>query len=177
MNPFHVDWRGVFVPTVGLAELFVRGTGMYLCILAAMRALRRQKGALNTADLLVLIVVADAAQNAMAAQYTSLTEGVVLVATIFFWDYALDALAFRFAFFRKLLNDPPLPLVKDGKLQRKNMRREMLTKDDVMEQLREHGIDDISLVRQCCLESDGHFSVMKYRTADEDDPQNVALVG
>jgi len=174
MNPFHIDWRAMFVPTVGLAELFIRGSAMYLGILAAMRVLRRQKGALNTADLLVLIIVADAAQNAMSAGYTSLTEGLVLVGTIFLWDYALDSLAFRFEFFRKLLNDPPLPLVKEGKLQRSNMRKEMLTKEDVMEQLREHGIDDLLLVKQCCLESDGHFSVVKFEADGEQVPPNTA---
>ena len=161
MNPLHIDWHGVWVPTVGLLELFFRGTVMYLGILAAMRMLRRQKGALSSADLLVVILVADAAQNAMSAQYNSLTEGIVLVSTIYFWEYVLDALAFRFPAFRKLLNDPPLPLVKDGKLQRQNMRKEMLTRDDVMEQLREHGVNDIAQVKQCALESDGHFSVIK----------------
>lgn len=170
MNPLHIDWHAVLVPTVGLLELFVRGTVMYLGILAAMRMLRRQKGALSSADLLVVILVADAAQNAMSAQYNSITEGIVLVGTIYFWEYLLDALAFRFDFFRKLLTEPPLPLVKNGKLQRQNMRKEMLTKDDIMEQLREHGIDDIADVKQCALESDGHFSVIKF---DDDDGDNV----
>lgn len=167
MSMFDVDWRAVFIPTVGLAELVVRGSIMYFGILMLMRLLRRQKGALNTADLLVLIIVADAAQSGMAAQYTSVSEGMILVGTIFFWDYALDALAFVSPSFRKLLNDPPLPLVKDGQLQRHNMRKEMLTKEDVLEQLREQGVDDIADVRQCCLESDGHFSVIRMSGASE----------
>ena len=162
MNPLHVDWHGVLVPTVGLLELFIRGTVMYLVILAAMRTLRRQKGTLSGADLLVVILVADAAQNAMSAQYNSLTEGLVLVATIYFWEFALDMLAFRYPAVRNLLNEPPLLLVKEGQLQRQNLRKEMLTKDDVMEQLREQGVDDIAQVKQCSLESDGHFSVIKF---------------
>lgn len=174
MHPLHIDWHAVFVPTVGLAELFIRISAMYLGILVAMRVLRRQKGALHTADLLVLIIVADAAQNGMSADYTSLTEGFVLVGTIFLWDYVLDTLAFRFKFFHRLLHEPPLPLVKDGKLQRNNMRKEMLTKDDVMEQLREHGIDDVSRVKQCCLESDGHFSMIKFEEEVEYVPGNIA---
>ena len=169
MNPLHIDWHGVFVPTVGLAEQFVRGTVMYLAILAAMRMLRRQKGTLSSADLLVVILVADAAQNAMSAQYNSLTEGLVLVGTIYFWEYSLDMLAFRYTAVRKFLNEPPLLLVKEGKLQRQNMRKEMLTKDDVMEQLREQGVDDITQVKQCALESDGHFSVIKV----DDDRRDV----
>ncbi|MBC8090121.1 MAG: DUF421 domain-containing protein [Phycisphaerae bacterium] len=161
MPVFQVDWQAVFVPTVALLELFVRGSAMYLGILVFMRVLPRQRGALSTADLLVLIIVADVAQNGMSAQYTSLTEGFVLVGTIFFWDYLLDKLAFHSPVFRKVLNDPPISLVKDGQLQRRNMRKEMLTKEDVIEQLREQGVDDIRQVRQCCLESDGNFSVIR----------------
>ncbi len=83
MSFMQIDWRALVVPTVGLAELFIRGSVMYLGMLILMRLLRRQKGALNTADLLVLIVIADAAQNGMASEYTSLTEGLFLVGTIF----------------------------------------------------------------------------------------------
>lgn len=145
---------------------------MYLGILALMRTLRRQKGTLSSADLLVVILVADAAQNAMSAQYNSVTEGIVLVVTIYFWEYVLDMLAFRFPAFHKLLNDPPLPLIKDGRLQRHNMRKEMLTKDDVMEQLREQGVDDIAQVTRCTLESDGHFSVIKTGESSRRVPQH-----
>ena len=161
MNPLHIDWHAAFVPTIGLLELFLRGSVMYLAILAAMRMFRRQKGSLNGADMLVILLVADAAQNGMSAQYNSITEGLVLVGTIYFWEYVLDSLAFRSPTFHKILNEPPLPLVKDGKLQRQNMRKEMLTREDVMEQLREQGVDDLSQVRHCALESDGHFSVIK----------------
>ncbi len=161
MSPFQVDWHAVFVPSMALLELFVRGTAMYLGILVFMRLLNRQKGALSTADLLVLIVVADAAQNAMSAQYTSLTEGIFLVGTIFLWDYVLDRLSYHSPAFRKLLSEPPVLLIADGQLQYRNLKKEMLTRDDVLEQLREQGVDDIKHVRKCCLESDGHFSVIR----------------
>lgn len=161
MSVFAVDWRALFAPTVGLAELFIRGSAMYLGILVAMRVLRRQKGGTSTADLLVLVVVADAAQNAMSAEYHSLTEGFLLVATIFFWDYVLDLLSFRSKLFRKLLTEPPLELVVNGQLQRNNMRREMFTREDILAQLREQGIEDLACVKQMCLESSGHFSVIK----------------
>lgn len=149
------------MPTVSLLELFLRASAVYLGILVAMRVLRRQKGGLNAADLLVLIIVADAAQNAMSSDYSSLTEGAVLVGAVFFWDYALDALSFRYESIRKLLNAEPLLLIQDGELQRKNLRAEMLTVDDVMEQLREQGIDNLRAVKKCCLEADGHFSVIR----------------
>lgn len=171
MQPFSVDWDAVFVPTLALAELFLRGTIMYLGMLMLMRIMRRQKGALNTADLLVLLVVADAAQNGMTSRYDSVTEGLFLIGTIIAWDYALDRLAFHWPAFRRMLHEAPLLLIKDGQLLRHNMRREILTKDDVMQQLREHGVDDIRDVQTCHLEPDGQFSVVRFDGGSAEIPQ------
>lgn len=105
MHPITaVDWHALFVPTVSLLELILRGSVMYLAVFAAMRVFRRESGALSTADLLVVVLVADAAQNAMASEYHSLTEGAVLVATIFAWNYGLDWLGFHFPGVHRLLN-------------------------------------------------------------------------
>jgi uncharacterized membrane protein YcaP (DUF421 family) len=165
-----VDWAAMFKPTMSLPELFLRGSAMYLAIFAFMRLFNRQRGALNAADFLVIVLVADAAQNAISADYRSITEGIVIVATIFMWDIALDALSFRSKWFHRLLNGAPVSLVEDGRLNWRHMRREMLTKDDVLEQLREQGIDDVSEVRRCFLETDGHMSVVKYDKGDDAPP-------
>lgn len=156
-----VDWRGLFVPTVSLVELVIRGTVIYLLVFAAMRIFRRESGALNTADLLVVVLVADAAQNAMASNYHSVTEGIVLVATIFAWNYGLDWLGYRFPAMHRLLNPSPLLLIKDGRPQWRNLRAEMLTRSDLAEQLREQGIADFAEVSRCYLEGDGRLSVIR----------------
>ena len=144
MHPvLAIDWREVFVPSMSLLELVFRGSILYLTILALLRILRREAGAMSTADLLVIVLVADAAQNAMAAEYKSITEGIVLVATIFAWNYALDWLGYRYRWVYRLLHPAPLLLVKDGRVQRRNLRSELLTLDDLLEQLREQGIDDV----------------------------------
>jgi uncharacterized membrane protein YcaP (DUF421 family) len=57
---------------------------------------RRQTGGLSTPDVLLVILLADAAQNGMADQYRSVTEGVMLVGTIIFWNFAIDWLGFIF---------------------------------------------------------------------------------
>jgi len=165
-----IDWHELLVPSVSLAELVLRGSAMYLFILAAMRLFRREAGALGTADLLVIVLVADAAQNAMAAEYHSLTEGVVLVATIYGWNYLLDWLAFRSPAVYRLLNHAPLPLVRDGRVLRKNMRSEMLTLEDLMEQLREQGVERVADVKRCFLESDGRLSIIRRKDDDGDRP-------
>jgi uncharacterized membrane protein YcaP (DUF421 family) len=168
-DPFSVDWHTLFVPSVGLLELFVRGSIMYLLILAAMRIFRREAGALSIPDLLVVVLVADAAQNAMAAEYHSVTEGALLVATIFFWNYTLDWLSYRSRWVYRLLHPAPLPLVKNGQVQRRNLKAELLTMDDLQAQLRQHGIENLAEVKLCCLETDGHLSVIRREPADTED--------
>ena len=165
-----VDWHKMFVPSVSPLELVLRGSVMYLAILAAMRVFRRQAGSLNTADLLVVVLVADAAQNGMASEYYSVTEGLVLIATIYAWNYLLDVAAYRWPAVHQLLNAPPLPLVTDGQVVRRNLRQEMLTLDDLMEQLREQGVERLSEVRHCCLEGDGHLSVIRRKEGEEGPP-------
>lgn len=156
-----IDWNRLLVPTVSLLELVLRGSIMYLLIFAAMRILRRESGTLSTADLILVVLVADAAQNGMASEYGSITEGAVLVATIFAWNYGLDWLGFRYRWAHRLLNPSPLLLVRDGNIMRKNLRSEMLTLDDLREQLREQGIEDVAEVKQSYLEADGRLSVIR----------------
>jgi len=171
MHPITaVDWHALLVPTVSLLELVLRGSVMYLFVLAAMRFFRRESGTLSTADLLVVVLIADAAQNAMASEYHSLTEGVVLIATIFAWNYGLDWLGFRFARLHRLLNPPPLLLIENGRLLGRNLRAELLTKADLAAHLREQGIEDFAEVSRCYLEGDGRLSVIKRSTDRETRP-------
>ena len=173
MHPITaVDWHSMLVPSVSLLELVLRGSALYLLVFAAMRVFRREAGALSTADLLVVVMVADAGQNAMASDYHSLTEGVVLVATIFAWNYGLDWLAFRFPAMRRLLSPPPLLLVENGRIHRRNLRAEMISRADLAEYLREQGIDDVSQVSRCYLEGDGHVSVIKHSPPDHQSTAN-----
>ena len=160
------DWRQMFVPSVSPLELILRGTIMYLAILAAMRIFRRQAGSRTPADLLVVVLVADAAQNGMASEYHSVTDGLVLVGTIYLWNYLLDAAAFRCA--RSTGCSTRRRSHWCGRAGgAANLRQEMLTLDDLMEQLREQGVERLSDVRTCCLEGDGHLSVIRRKDGDE----------
>jgi uncharacterized membrane protein YcaP (DUF421 family) len=157
----RIDWNSVFVPTVSLVEIVLRGTLVYLLLFLLMRVLRREAGALGISDLLVVVIIADASQNAMSSDYKSVTEGAVLVGTIIFWDYSLDWLGYKFPALGRLLRPAPLPLVKDGSALRRNMRKEMISMEELMSQLREEGVERLSEVKRCYLEGDGHISVIK----------------
>jgi uncharacterized membrane protein YcaP (DUF421 family) len=158
---FEIDWQSIFVPTESLLEIIIRGTIMYLVMFALLRIFRRQAGAVGIADLLVIVVIADAAQNGMAGDSKSVTEAVLLIVTIVLWDYVFDLLGYKSRFFERILEPKALPVVEDGKLMRSNMKSEMITYDELMSQMRQQGIEDIGDVKKACLESDGHFSFIK----------------
>lgn len=158
-----IDWKAIFLPDAPLIEIILRGSIMYLALFILLRViLKRQAGALGMTDLLLITLLADASQNGMAGDYRSLPDGIALVATISFWDYALNWLSYRSSLLRRLIEQPPLPLIKNGQLVRENMRKELITKADLMGQLREQGVSHVAEVKHAYIESDGQISVIQY---------------
>jgi uncharacterized membrane protein YcaP (DUF421 family) len=158
-----MDWKLIFLPDIPLLEIILRGSVMYITLFVLLRVvLKRQTGSLGMTDLLLITLIADASQNAMAGGYNSVLSGIVLVCTIMFWSYLFDWLGFKFPWFGRLVEPAPLPLIKDSKLLRRNMRRELITDEELMSQLREQGLDDISKVKEAYIESDGRISVVPY---------------
>ena len=157
-----VDWSAVFIPSLGVLEVVARGTLMYLALFAILRFIaRRQAGQFGPADLLVVVLIADAAQNGLGKDYQSVTEGIVLVLTIVFWEYVIDWLAWRFPALRPVLTAPSLKLIENGHLVPDALRAEMLTEDELMSQLRQNEVEDVREVRLARLEGDGRISVLK----------------
>lgn len=156
----YPDLRSMFVPSLSLAEIILRGTVIYLFLFALLRVLRREAGAIGVGDLLVVVLIADAAQNAMAGEYKSITEGAVLVATIASWDYLLNWLGYRCPWLQRLLRAAPLPLIMEGRVLRKNLRQELITVEELMSELRQQGVESAGQVSRCYLEGDGHFRVI-----------------
>jgi uncharacterized membrane protein YcaP (DUF421 family) len=164
----EVNWYEIFVPQNPIAGIFVRGTATYLMLFLILRfLLKRQSGVIGIADLLVIVLIADAAQNAMAAEYKSITEGLLLVLTIVFWNYAVDWLGFRFPALQRLVRPPPLLLIEDGQMLRRNMRQEMITPEELNSQLRQQGIESCSEVKRAYIEGDGRISVIKHQKEPE----------
>ena len=168
---FKIDWDKLFAIDTPLLEIFIRGSIMYLSIYFLLRfVLKRQAGSLGVADVLVLVLIADAAQNAMAADYTSIPDGLLLVSTIVFWSYTLDWLGYRFPVIERVLNPAPLRLIKDGRVLREHLKKEFISEEELMSQLRQHGISDPKKVKEANIEGDGHISVIK----EEEEPAKRA---
>ncbi len=158
----QIEWNELFIPTHGILEMFARGTIMYLALFAIFRFIvQRQRSAIGIPDVLVIVLIADAAQNGFAREYRSITEGIFVVLTIVFWDFLLDWLGYRSKFFAWLVRPAPLPLVRQGELIRRNLRQEMISVDELRGAARQQGIASLKDVRAAHLEPNGDISFIK----------------
>ncbi|RIK97215.1 MAG: DUF421 domain-containing protein [Proteobacteria bacterium] len=162
------DWRSLFSFEVSPIEILLRGSVMYLSLFALLRAvLKRETGSTDISDLLVVVLIADAAQNGMAGQYRSLPDGLLLVGTILFWSHALNWLGYHFPALQQWVHAAPLPLVRDGEMLRRNMRHELITADELHSLLRQQGVEDLAQVKVASMESNGVLSVIRREGDDE----------
>jgi uncharacterized membrane protein YcaP (DUF421 family) len=157
-----MEWQSMFEPSIPLLEAFIRGTVMFLVLFLLMRVVgQRESGALGLTDVLLVVLVAEAASVGLHGEAETITDALVVVAAILFWSVAVDALAYRFPRLAPLLKARPRQLISNGELNRKVMRREFMNEDEVLSQLRLHGIEDIAQVERACLEPNGMISVLR----------------
>lgn len=143
-------------------HMIVRGSVVYWFLFLVFRfVLRRDVGSMGVADLLFVVLVADAASNAMQGEYRSINDGLVLLSTLIGWNFALDWLSFRSPAIARFLEPLPEVLVRHGRVNRKALKREMITMEELEAKLREEGVERIEEVRAARLESDGRLSVLK----------------
>lgn len=158
-----IDWSAIFAINTPLLEIFVRGTLVYLALFLMLRVImKRQTGGVGITDVLVIVMIADAAQNAMSDDYRSVPDGLLLVAVIMFWDFVIDWLTFHMPWFSRLVDPEPVQLIKHGRILRANLRRELITLEELESQLRLQGVDDPRMVKCAYVESDGKISVVTY---------------
>ena len=157
-----LHWGELFGLSVPPLELVVRGSALYLFLLVLFRVvIKRRMGAIGMADILVLVIISDASQNAMAGEYKTVTDGFILISTIIAWNYLFDWAGYHFPRLQKLLEPAPLLLNRDGRVLRRNLRVEYVSDQELESQLREHGVDDPAEVEKAYLEPDGQFTVIK----------------
>jgi uncharacterized membrane protein YcaP (DUF421 family) len=165
--PDLADLADLFAREFPVWHMVLRGTVVYWFLLLVFRfVLRRDIGSMGVADLLFVVLVADASSNAMQGEYKSINDGLVLLSTLIAWNFGLDWLSYRSPAVARFLEPVPEVLVRHGRLNRRAMRREMITIEELEGKLREQGIEDIAQVRVARLESDGTLSVFKRRGRD-----------
>jgi uncharacterized membrane protein YcaP (DUF421 family) len=151
----------LFHNNVDLLEIVARSTIVYFVILVGLRiGGKREIGQMTAFDLAVILLIANAVQNAMVGSDVSVTAGATAAAVLFAENYAVGFLRERWPWLRKLLEGEPTLLVQDGKYIEENMEREDIDEEMVEMSMREHGIQDLGQVKLATLETDGSISVV-----------------
>jgi uncharacterized membrane protein YcaP (DUF421 family) len=142
-------------------EIAIRTAIVYLAILFGLRLFgKRQLGQMSTGDLVMILLIANAVQNAMVGPDVSLSGGLVAAAVLLVMNFAVVRLLGLTPLGERLLEGGPTLLVKDGALVPHGLRHEGLAPEEVETAIREHGITDVSGVRAAYLEPDGTISVI-----------------
>jgi len=157
-----LNWAEMFRLSTPLGESFLRGTVMFLAIYAITRVVgKREVGAHSLTDLLVVVLVAQAAAPGLVGESRGIPDSLVLVATIYGWSVAIDAIAYRWPVLLPVLKSRAVPLIRDGQLNQKALRREFIQREELMAELRLHGISDVKQVARAYLEPNGSVSVIR----------------
>ena len=151
----------VLTTTVPLWEIVLRTAAVYIAVLGLLRlGGKRELGQMSPADFVVILIIANAVQNAMNGGDASLTGGIVSAATLLGMNYALGRFGRGVPFFGRLFAEEPTLLLQDGKLITDALAREHVDVEEIKMAAREHGIADLENVAAAVLEVDGSISII-----------------
>ncbi len=145
-----------------LLEIVLRSVFVYFFVLLGMRITgKREVGQMTPFDLVLLLLIANAVQNAMTGPDTSVSGGMIAAATLLTANFLVSWLTWRFGKFQRFMGGTPTPLIHQGQIIQINLNKERITLEDLDQALREHGIPNISEVAMAMLEIDGSISIIK----------------
>jgi len=147
--------------------LWVAGktTIIYIFLVSGLRMLgKRELGQMNIYDLVLIIVLANSVQNAMVGNDVTLDGGLVSATTLLILNRVLTYTLARSRGWERFMVGQPVLILSDGKLLEQPMKREGLTREEVLAALREHGLDKLEQARLCILEVDGTISVVPWES-------------
>ncbi len=142
-------------------SIVLRTAIVYGALLVAIRlAGKREMGQMTAFDFVVILLVANAVQNAMVGADTSLTGGLIAAGVLIGANYLVSQLREHVPWMRRGVEGTPTLLIHDGTLIDAHLRREGVDRDELMMAIREHGLEDISSVLSGVLETDGTISIV-----------------
>lgn len=146
-----------------LGDIALRSTIVYLALLVGIRLTgQRLLGQLSAFDLVLLLIIANAVQNAMVGPDTSLVGGLVAAGVLLFWHQVIVRARRASPAFAKLLAGEGILLIHNGAVLDGHVRHANLTTEELLQALREHGVSTAKDVRSAVLEADGSISVIRY---------------
>ncbi len=162
----QTDWAQLFRLEMSLPEIVIRGTLVYITLCLLLRiVLKRQAGKVSMSDLLVVSIIAGVCRNPLVRDAYSIPDGLAVVVVVLAWSYALDWLSYHSSLAHRLMHPKPVVLIRDGTVLYANLRRELITENQLCCQLRQNGILDPAQVAEAVLEGSGHISVIKKEDA------------
>jgi uncharacterized membrane protein YcaP (DUF421 family) len=150
----------MFVPAIGIGELLLRVAVVYAGVFLLLRIVgKKHVGELAPFDLVVLLLLSECVQNALIADDTSLTGGLIAAAALFGLNQLVGYAAWRDRKMERLLEGTPRFLVRHGRVLKDVLAREQITQSELMEALRREGCTSLTNVRYAILENDGDISI------------------
>mgnify|MGYP001126562439 CR=1 FL=1 len=142
-------------------SIVARTAIVYAALLIGLRLTgKRELGQMTPFDLVLILLVANAVQNAMVGSDTSVTGGLIAAGVLIVGNYGLAQARERLAWLRRAVEGTPTLLINDGKFVQEHLRREGLDEDEVLMAIRERGVMDVKDVRMAVLEVDGSISIV-----------------
>jgi uncharacterized membrane protein YcaP (DUF421 family) len=143
-------------------DIVFRGIVVYLFIYLLTRVIgRRELSSLQPFDLILLIILGDAVQQGLTQDDYSITGAFIAIGTIAVLQVLTSWVAFRFPRLRPALDGEPIVVVEDGKPIERNMKRERLALEEVMEEARLQQIGSLDEIQWAVLETSGNISFVK----------------
>jgi uncharacterized membrane protein YcaP (DUF421 family) len=159
----------LLVPSVPLWTLILRTVVVYIAVLMLLRLSgKRQVANLGTSELVALLLISNAVQNAMNGGDNSLGGGLILASVLMVMSFIMAALTYFSHDWEQFIQGRPTLLIHHGILQRHNLRRELLNVRELRAQLRKQGIQNITEVEEAVLESDGYISIRRKAELHDD---------
>ncbi len=142
-------------------DVALRSFAVYLFMLIAIRLTgKKELSQLNTTDVVLILLISNAVQNAMVGTNTSLSSGLVAAAGLFLANYTLKKIMFKNKKVRDIISEHPEILIHDGIVNTENLNKLGINHDEIKEAMREHGIDKLADVKLAMLEIDGNISII-----------------
>ena len=142
-------------------DIVVRSVAVYLFMVLALRIFgKKELSQLNTSDVILILLISNSVQNAMVGSNTTLWGGLVAAGVLFLLNFILKKLLYKYKGFSHLLEDKPEILIYQGKPDYKTLAKLGITHDEMMEAIREHGLERLTDVKLAMLEIDGNISII-----------------
>ena len=142
-------------------DVAIRSLAVYLFMFAGIRIFgKNQLSQLNAGDIVLLLLISNAVQNAMVGSNVSLEGGLVAALVLFTANFIVKKVIFKNPRIKSLIESDPVILIKDGIVDNLKMKKEEVSFDELEEAVREHGVEKIEQVKLAILEVDGNISVI-----------------